>query len=70
MGLRKAMEVVIKDLLQNSQGGIYAEDLENVDIDKLVNRLTNDDNFLVEFVGHNELMISDYFEIHGEELGL
>lgn len=73
MGLRQAMEVVVKDLLQNNQGGIAEEDLERLsekDIDNIVKALTNNDGFLIEFVGRGEMLIADTFDNYGDELGV
>lgn len=70
MDLRKAMEIVVKDLLMNNQGGISEEDLKGLDIDKAVKHITNSDEFLINFTDAGESLIAEYFDNYGDELGV
>lgn len=70
MDLRKAMEIVVRDLLQNNQGGIPEDDLKNIDVDKIVKHLTNSDVFLIQFTDMGESLITEYFDDYGDELGI
>lgn len=69
MDLRKAMETVVRDGLNNNQGGIYIEIPENK-IEDIVHSVTNNDYFLIEFTDELEDMLAEYLDNHADELGL
>ncbi|OXB94859.1 hypothetical protein [Parageobacillus galactosidasius] len=70
MDLRKATELVIQDTLENHQGGIAFEDLENMSAKErkeLAVKLVNSDEFLERLTATLEDVINEYFEEFGEE---
>ena len=70
MDLRKATELVIQDALENHQGGIAFEDLENMSAKErkeLAVKLVNSDDFLERLTATLEDVINEYFEDFGEE---
>lgn len=69
MDLRKAMETVVRDGLNNNQGGIHIEIPENK-IEDIVHSVTNNDYFLIEFTDNLEDMLTEYLDNHADELGL
>ena len=69
MNLRKAMETVVRDGLNNNQGGIYMEIPEDK-IDDIVYSVTNNDDFLIGFTDRLEDMLAEYLDIYADELGL
>jgi len=69
MDLRKAMETVVRDGLNNNQGGIHIEIPENK-IEDIVHSVTNNDYFLIEFTDELEDMLAEYLDNHADELGL
>ncbi len=67
MNLREAMKTVVRDGLKDNQGGIsYA--IPEDKIESLVDAITNNDYFLIDFTESLERKISNYLDCHPEEL--
>ncbi|AMQ66492.1 hypothetical protein BH753_gp010 [Bacillus phage Shbh1] len=69
MDLRKAMEIVVRDGLQNYGGNICFE-IPQEKIQEIVNSVTNNDNFLIRFNEVFEELLNEYLEDHGDEFDI
>ncbi|WP_077621542.1 hypothetical protein [Sediminibacillus massiliensis] len=69
MDLRKAMETVTRDVLQNNQGNIYFE-IPEEKIEDIVISATNNDDFLIRFTEIFEELVNEYLEDHADEFDI
>lgn len=70
MDLRKATNVVVRDLLNNNLGSIAFEDVNNANprkLDKIALELCRSDYFLIKFNEMGEDLLNEYFSDFGDE---
>lgn len=73
MDLRKAMEVVIRDLLNNNEGEIGYDDINNATsekLDKLAKNFIESDEFLTRFNNVGEQLINGFIDDFGDEYNI
>lgn len=69
MDLRKAMETVVRDGLQNYGGNINF-DIPQEKFEKIVISATNNDDFLIRFNEVFEELLNEFLEDHADEFDI